>query len=285
MTASIASGAPPLFGGDWTRTKLDIIERYLDAYTTALKGQPFKLVYIDAFAGTGEVEIPTDDAEGRELLRGSVQRALAVRDRAFDRLVLIEKDEAQYRELLTLKKEHPGRDIRVVNDDANSVLRGLGKDWRGKRGVLFLDPFGTQVDWTTIQSICRTNALDTWVLFPVGTIQRILPRSRKPDEISPKWVRRLDRIYGDESWRDLYSPSEQLPLLGPRRERREPGVSGLLRIYRQKLRDLFGNRFLEESGTLQNSRGAPLFELLFVVGNTAGIRPAKNIAGDLLRDI
>lgn len=285
MTARVASNRPLLFGGNWTKTKLDIIERYLNAYTTALKSQRFKLMYIDAFAGTGQVEIPKDDEEGRELLRGSVQRALAVRDKAFDHLVLIEKDEAQYRELLTLKREHPGRQIQILNEDANLVLRDLGKDWRNWRGVLFLDPFGTQVDWTTIQSICRTNALDTWVLFPVSTIQRILPRSRKPDEISPKWVSRLDRIYGGDGWRDLYSLSEQLPLLGRRQERREPGVSGLLDIYRQQLRDLFGNRWLDKSGTLRNSRGTPLFELLFVVGNAAGIGPAKNIAGHLLRDI
>ena len=28
----------PEFGGPWTREKLDILESYLDAYTTALKG-------------------------------------------------------------------------------------------------------------------------------------------------------------------------------------------------------------------------------------------------------
>jgi len=37
------------FGGEWTQEKLQILERYLDAYTTALKSKPFKLVYIDAF--------------------------------------------------------------------------------------------------------------------------------------------------------------------------------------------------------------------------------------------
>ena len=75
MTASIPSDRPRPFGGEWTKTKLDIIEKYLNAYTTALKDKPFKLMYIDAFAGTGQVEIPKDDAEGRELLRGSVQCA------------------------------------------------------------------------------------------------------------------------------------------------------------------------------------------------------------------
>ncbi|MDX1417453.1 MAG: hypothetical protein R3293_24830 [Candidatus Promineifilaceae bacterium] len=42
-----------LFGGDWTEEKLSRIKEYLGQYTTALKNQPFRTAYIDAFAGTG----------------------------------------------------------------------------------------------------------------------------------------------------------------------------------------------------------------------------------------
>ncbi len=41
------------FGGAWTEIKLDILEKYLDFYTVALKKQRFELLYIDAFAGSG----------------------------------------------------------------------------------------------------------------------------------------------------------------------------------------------------------------------------------------
>ena len=56
--------------------KLGILEAYLDAYTTALKNQPFELVYVDAFAGTGRIMRDsgpgheTDEFSGR-LLRES----------------------------------------------------------------------------------------------------------------------------------------------------------------------------------------------------------------------
>ena len=40
----------PSFGGAWTRQKLEILRRYLDTYTTALKEQPFGLIYVGAFA-------------------------------------------------------------------------------------------------------------------------------------------------------------------------------------------------------------------------------------------
>jgi three-Cys-motif partner protein len=44
------------FGGNWTEEKLNIFTSYLDAYLIALQNQKFKKIYIDAFAGTGEIE-------------------------------------------------------------------------------------------------------------------------------------------------------------------------------------------------------------------------------------
>ena len=276
---------PPQFGSDWTRRKLDLIERYLDAYTTALKNQPFKLLYIDAFAGTGRVEIATDDEDGRAIIHGSARRAIAIRDKPFDRIGLIEADADRCRELETLRAENPGRSISILNEDANSALQRLTRNWHGWRGVLFLDPFATELEWATIESVADTRALDTWILFPIGAIRRMLPRWKKPEDVNEQWATRLDRIYGGDSWRKLYEPSEQLSLFGPPQERSHPGVDGLLRIYKNQLRDLFGDRFLDESATLRNSRDSPLFELLFVVGHPRGIGPAKDIAGHLLRDI
>ena len=63
------------FGGEWTQEKLDILHRYLDAYTTALKDQNFRLIYVDAFAGEGYYEPKSaafneDYSEFRELVKG-----------------------------------------------------------------------------------------------------------------------------------------------------------------------------------------------------------------------
>ena len=41
------------FGGSWTNQKLERLRKYLVAYHDALKNQPFRLEYTDAFAGTG----------------------------------------------------------------------------------------------------------------------------------------------------------------------------------------------------------------------------------------
>ena len=155
----------------------------------------------------------------------------------------------------------------------------LEKDWNEWRGVLFLDPFATAVEWSTLETIARFHALDTWILFPVSAISRMLPTSRRPGDIEPGWVAKLTSVFGDESWGELYRED---PGFFYTAHKRAPGVGGLLAIYKKKLTGLFGNRFLQQSKTLKNSKNAALFEFLFCVGNENGIGPAKRIAKHIL---
>ena len=270
------------YGGEWTIKKLKILEKYLDAYTTALKKTPFKLIYIDAFAGTGHVDLDHNDQDTENFIRGSAIRAVTIDSRPFDKLIFVEKEKGRCDELENLKKEHPCRDIQIENSDANEFLRKLRQNWKQWRGVLFLDPFATEVEWTTIEKIAGLNALDTWILFPVSAIARMLPTSRQPDDISPEWVKRLTRIFGDESWRTLYQEDPQRHLYRNVEYQRDPGVDGFIGLYKENLKTLFGKRLLEQSRTLRNSKDSPLFEFMFCVGNPNGIGPAKRIAKYIL---
>ncbi len=275
------------FGGQWTIDKLDILEKYLNAYTTALKKKPtefnpFKLVYIDAFAGTGEISLRNEDEDAREFIEGSARRALKITDKPFDRLVFVEKDPQRYARLEALREENLNRDIWTANADANAYLRNLRADWKSWRGVLFLDPFNTEVDWATVEKIAAFEALDTWILFPVSAIARMLPKSRVPDDISGKQADSLTRSFGDESWRELYSVNPQQSLWGDLLHQRDPGTDGIMRIYKDKLRALFGQRYLETSKTFMNSKNSPLFEFVFCAGNPRGATVAKRIASHIL---
>ena len=268
------------YGGRWTIEKLDILEKYLNAYTTALKNQPFKLVYIDAFAGTGSVDL--DRSEGAEFIHGSAYRALNVEDKPFDELIFVEKEPERCAELEILKNQFPRKTIRIENSDANEFLHGFRRNWHDWRGVLFLDPFATQVHWTTIEAIAGFEALDTWILFPTSAVARMLPKSKRPGDIEEKWAARLTSVFGDESWSCLYQQSPQTSLFGEPDVERRQGVAGLLSIYKRNLRTLFKERFLDESRTLKNSRNSPLFEFIFCVGSPTGIAPAKRIARHIL---
>ena len=82
------------FGGNWTEKKLNIFTSYLDAYLIALQNQKFKKIYIDAFAGTGEIET----SDGGQFLVGSAKRALAS-EKKFDHYYFIEADSQKAGEL------------------------------------------------------------------------------------------------------------------------------------------------------------------------------------------
>ena len=270
------------YGGQWTVEKLKILESYLDSYTTALKNRPFNLIYVDAFAGTGYINPVKDNEDAKTFVDGSVARAIQIGNKPFDKLVFIEKDIDRFDQLQSLVQNHPSREIVVENSEANSYLQNLQMDWTNWRGVLFLDPFATEVKWSTIKTISSFNALDTWLLFPVSAVLRILPVSRQPDDIDPKWVSRLRQIFGDESWRDLYQKNPQEDMFNDSTHVRNSGADGLLSIYKENLHELFGQRFMSNSKTLKTSNGAPLFEFIFCAGHPKGAQLAKKIAGHII---
>ena len=285
------------FGGPWTLEKLGILERYLDAYTTALKDQPFELWYIDAFAGSGSINIPdggeetylfsSGDEEARGFVKGSAALAIEIRDKPFDKFVFVEKDASRCDELRNLAGNYPDRAISIENAEANEYLAGLDDDWTGRRGVLFLDPYATTVEWATIEKIARLEALDTWILFPTAALSRMLPRERMPEDVDPKWAEHLTKIYGDKSWRKLYQPTPDLfpDLFEETLSQRQPGVGGLLSIYRGNLQNLFGDRFLQKSRPLVNSKNSVLFEFIFCAGNPKGARLAHKIARHIVEKL
>lgn len=287
---------PLPFGGLWTKQKLNIVERYLNTYTTALKKQPFRLMYIDAFAGTGRIAAqdnlpprlarPLKKAR-REFLEGSAPRAMRIENRRFDRLIWIERDTENYAALRRIRDEHGDHRIRLHNTDANDFLLQHDFDNTRWRGVLLLDPFGTQVQWATIQRIAHLKMLDMWVLFPVWTLERMLPRTKIVPGNSGRLEDRLNAVYGCDDWKGLYRNETSLSLFDSHKEIawRERGARGLTTIYKDRLLGLFGDRYLDKSLPLRNSKNRVLFELMFCVGHPNGIEPAKRIASHLIRDL
>jgi len=293
------------FGGDWTTAKLDVIARYLASYTTALKDKPseehpFVKGYIDAFAGTGYRDARRDDrsedasralllpdlaeAEPQALLDGSARLALKTAPR-FDRYVFIERSPERCAQLELLKQEFPdlAKDIQIRRGDANSEIRELcSKDWSSHRAVLFLDPYGMQVDWTTVEAIARTKAIDLWLLFPLGIgVNRLLTKS---GDIPDSWRRRLNLLLGTEKWYEEFYRSESTPtLFGGAAERVvKASTETIGRYFNNRLKSIFA-AVADEPKVLRNSANSPLYLLCFAAGNPRGAPIALRIANHLLK--
>ncbi|UAK23643.1 three-Cys-motif partner protein TcmP [Sphingomonas nostoxanthinifaciens] len=216
---------PHRYGGAWTELKLDVVEGYLRYYTDVLKAapskeRPFKLWYVDAFAGSGSrtTEIITGGifenrpASVEEVeLAGSARRALNV-EPPFHKLVFIEGDAGRFADLDQLRIEYPDRDIECLHGEANKTLKAMfqAPPWSkqpggrgGHRAVVFLDPYGMSVQWDTLEELAKSGSADVWYLFPVEGINRQL--SDRLEKVDRAKQLKLDEIFGTKEWRgDLY---------------------------------------------------------------------------------
>ena len=280
------------FGGVWTELKLDAVHYYLGFFTNVLKKMPFELWYIDAFAGSGSrIEMKeigglfdgTPIAETSEQLAGSVMRALSV-DPPFGRHVFIEGNAARFRELEVLQKEHPGKLIQCRHGDANTELRAIlsSPPWSsqaggkgGLRAVVFLDPYGMNVAWTTLKLLAATRTIDVWYLFPLQAVTRQL--SGELDRVDGHKQDRLDDIFGTPNWRDeLYETKVTTDLFASEisTSRRNVSQAQIEGYSRQRLNDLF--RYVSEPLPLIADGRGHLFSL-FCLSNSSSDRAIKLI--------
>jgi three-Cys-motif partner protein len=269
------------FGGLWTLNKLEALEKYLAAFNNALSRQSFKRIYIDAFAGTGRCDISVDGE--KTSVDGSARRALRA-DPPFHKFVFIELNAKKLAALKSLQAEHPGNDIEIIHDDANTALKVLcGKyDWRNTRAVLFLDPYGMHVDWTTLQAIAQTGAIDVWYLFPYSGLYR--QAAKNADAMDTDKEDAITRLLGTEEWRrEFYAPQRQADLFGGERgDAREANHHDILKYVSKRLKMLFpavsDPKVLYQAGDSRNPSGAPLFALYFAASN-----PKQNAHGLALK--
>lgn len=103
------------------------------------------------------------------------------------------------------------RIVTIYCGDANDKLAEIisNVDWRYNRGLLFLDPYATQVNWATLENVAQTKSIDVWYLFPFSALERMLPKNGKYD----KWEDCIDRLLGDSGWRkEFYKKDPQMTL-------------------------------------------------------------------------
>jgi three-Cys-motif partner protein len=257
------------FGSSWTQEKLDIFSNYLEAYLQALKNRKFKKIYIDAFAGTGEI-ITQDE----KVLIGSAKRALSAK-KLFDRYYFIEADKKKCDALIgMINRDFPHLLTRVTvrHGDANIELASIvsGIDWRFNRGLLFLDPCATQVNWTTLESIAATKAIDVWYLFPFSALNRLL---KKDGNLDPAWSACIDRLLGDKNWRkEFYKQDDQLCLFDiintnpPERLVKTADSEMIQKYILGRLQSIFAE-VSKKPRIFKNEKNSPLFLFCFAVSN------------------
>lgn len=250
--------------GDWTLLRLAILRRYLSAFTTAWKDRSFTTAYIDAFAGAnycvddlGDSSVlagfPTLADAPPQLLKHSARTALNT-DPPFDGYVFIERNRRRCHVLEALRHEFPQRNIQIRRIDANRELRRISHlNWHMRRAVLFVDAYAMKLEWDTVTAVSRTNAIDMWLLFPVGigSYQRATTEITLP----PYWCDRLKALLQTDGWLNEFKASR-------------PPLDGLVEILSRYLMNRLKTAFAHVSSprVIRSSSGAPLYVLCFASG-------------------
>ncbi len=300
------------FGGEWTEVKLKCLGKYLEAYMSIMTKQPWaKTIYVDAFAGTGRIPVKTnselreyeqdhlfsqsnlsepqapastineneqDELVVNRFLDGSARVALSIQ-KPFDSYIFIDQKASNAKELQALKTEFPqiASRIQVVQADANRFMMKWIKELREKdRAVVFLDPFGMQVNWELLVAIAKTRHIDLWLLVPIGMgVNRMMTNKNLPPQ---EWSERLTRFFGSDDWQErFYKPVQQNDLFGdgPTHEK-NANYEELSSYFVERLRSIFGHGGVAPNPlTQRNSRNSPMFLLCFASTNETGVKIAN----------
>ena len=253
--------------------------------------------YIDAFAGSGQIPLTNNSNEGtlwadgaddkdfemaQSFIKGSTQLALEVTP-AFSQYTFIEKDKNKFDELSDLLIGHPLSDcVEIRNGDANIEVRSICSAMKSKdRAVLFLDPFGSQVEWETIEAIAKTKAIDMWYLFPAGL--SVFRQISRDGNVHSTHSQSIDRIFGTSKWREAFVKKHTvLDLFNQETEVSEKLVTpeSAAEFMIERLKTVFKGTVAEFKVPL-GKHAYPSYYLLFASGNPSG--PARKLTASLAK--
>jgi three-Cys-motif partner protein len=273
--------------GPWAEQKLDALEKYLNAYSTALKKQNFRRIYIDAFAGSPTArirksakelepspffDVQDDSTAQDEFILGSPLRALNI-DNGFHHHYFFDLDETRVATLADLAEERTDVVSRV--GDCNPLIQELAPQLKRKdiRGVAFLDPYGAHLHWDTVKALADTGTMEVIINFPVAmAINRLITKS---GEIPQSWKEQLDACFGNETWQDVSYTMEKDMFGELVISKNSNNSDALLELYLSQLREIFA--FVSEPRLIRNTRNNPLYYLIWAGPNKLGLKIAEYI--------
>lgn len=288
------------WGGAWTEEKLNAFEKYVNAYLTIMnkyRGQyDWKLIYFDGFAGSGSRNEDTTSEDNQLMIdlidehqiaaeeltpyKGAAERVLNIAQDGFDFYYFIDKDAASSSQLQEkLASYQKDKRLEFRHSDANTEVSKLADAMRKNsklKALVLLDPFGMQVDWSSIERLKGTST-DLWILIPTGVIvNRLLDRKCKLTHIE-----KLTSFFGkDEAFlrNYFYNTRQETTLFGDTEvvEKVQEPIRMIANLYIQQMKTIF-KYVTEEPLVLYNTRNTPIFHFACASNNESAVKIAHEI--------
>lgn len=245
----------------WSELKLEIVEKYGAAYTRAFARYPkLKKYYIDGFSGAGR---HVSKRTG-EQVEGSPARALRVSP-PFDGFHFIDMNP---RKTDYLQRLCEGRSDVLIHtgDSSDFLINKLLPTIQYKnynRALCLLDPYGLHMDWEVMRLAGQSQAIDMFLNFPVMDMNRSAIW-RNPGKVPQDGIVRMNRFWGDESWRTAaYVESKQANLFGFEPDKVKQSNDAIVEAFARRLQNVAGFQFVPEPLPMRNSTNAVVYYLFF----------------------
>lgn len=267
--------------GFWTRAKLDVLRDYLAAFLAASSGKAPYAVYLDAFAGEGSGIDRLTSAEfdgSPRIAAGAVANGNSGYRFSRSHLRLFELSGTRAAGIQGYLREHfPGRDIEVVPGDCNvtlpATLTSMPEAIRRSPTFAFLDPFGTELQWPTIEAIADHKRglkykVELWMLFSAAGLMRIAGSS--PAKAAVGAEDRLTALFGDTRWEPIVDARRTGTVSGA--DAREAFVN----LMRWQLEATLGYQ-TTHALELKNAQGTSIYHMIFATDHPAGDKIIRSL--------
>jgi|SRR5690554_3247660 len=289
--SSIVKEPTSEWGGSWTEKKLEAFSKYVWSYLTIMKKHPYwKTIYFDGFAGSGSREKEKSELfielklteEDERVYKSSAERVLSIKDDlTFDYYYFIDTKKSSIQKLeakLNSIEASKGKALAFRTGDSNKWLKELARTLKTKKysALIFLDPFGMQIDWDSIESLKDTRS-DIWILVPTGVIvNRLLD---KKGEL--KFLKKLQSFFGlkeEEIRQEFYQTEVQETFFGEIEITRKilKPIEKIANLYLTRLSAIW--KFtIDKPLRLNNNHGFPIFHFVFASNYQNAVKIANQI--------
>ena len=155
------------------------------------------------------------------------------------------------------------------------------------RALMFLDPFGNQVNFETLKTIADTKKIDLFYLFPSwwGVVRQVSSDGKVVTEAEAS----LTRVFGTSDWRSQLTRNRQntqgdMFSETPELSEKIADVDSVTRYMIEIMKTIFGDGVSDKWLPLGRN-GSPGYSLLFACANDAkrARQLAKRVAKEIMK--
>ncbi|MBU2037117.1 three-Cys-motif partner protein TcmP [Patescibacteria group bacterium] len=173
----------------------------------------------------------------------------------------------------SIKEEFKQTSIEIFEGDCNEILVKklitLFPYDSFRRALLFLDPFGMNINWSVIAKSAQPKTIEIILNMPIMAMNRACLLNN-PDNLTKRNIEMMNSLWGNDDWQKIVY-STVLTLFGTAKMKNCIDSKELSNYFVQRLKLVFGH--VSRPLIMRNSKNSPLYCLIYAGHN----KIAKNI--------